>query len=86
MLSEPHFIGSDIYRGTRLGAKHPLAIPRVSTTIDLARAMGWLPHRVYVESPRATPQQLARFHDPDYVAAVMRAEDEGRVAPEVARR
>ncbi|MCZ6522363.1 MAG: acetoin utilization protein AcuC [Alphaproteobacteria bacterium] len=86
MLSEPHFIGSEIYRSTRLGAKHPLAIPRVSTTIDLARAMGWLPHRVYVESPRATPDQLARFHAPDYVAAVMRAEAEGRVAPEVAQR
>jgi acetoin utilization protein AcuC len=70
----PRFIGSEIYRHSTYGAKHPLSIPRVSTCIDLARAMGWLSDAVYHDSPLATPQQLARFHDPDYVAAVQAAE------------
>ena len=46
MLTRPLFIGSEIYRASSYGRKHPLAIPRVSTAIDLSRAMGWLDHRV----------------------------------------
>lgn len=72
-------IGSEIYRGSSYGPKHPLAIPRVSTTIDLCRALGWLPEDAYLDSPRATPAELSRFHHPDYVAALMRAEAEQRV-------
>jgi acetoin utilization protein AcuC len=74
MLDRPRFIGSDIYRRSRYGGKHPLAIPRVSAAIDLCRALGWLPDSVYIDSPVATPDQLARFHDRDYIAAVMAAE------------
>src|SRR5918911_4309707 len=86
MSADPLFIGSDIYRASTYGGKHPLAIPRVSTAIDLARALGWLPDRVYIDSPRATPHELARFHDPAYIAAVMAAEREQRISPETARR
>ncbi|KAA0681384.1 acetoin utilization protein AcuC [Roseomonas genomospecies 6] len=75
----PLFLGSEIYRGSSYGAKHPLAIPRVSTAIDLSRAMGWLPDTVYRDSPMATPHELARFHAPDYIAALHRAEAEQRV-------
>jgi acetoin utilization protein AcuC len=70
----PVFIGSEIYRRSTYGPKHPLAIPRVSTATDLCRALGWLPDAAYIDSPRATPEQLARFHTRDYVAALMRAE------------
>jgi acetoin utilization protein AcuC len=70
----PRFIGSEIYRSSTYGGRHPLAIPRVSTCIDLCRALGWLTQDNYIDSPRATPEQLARFHDPDYIAAVQRAE------------
>jgi acetoin utilization protein AcuC len=70
----PVMIGSEIYRHSSYGPKHPLAIPRVSTTLDLIRALGWLPPERYLESPRATPEQLARFHHPDYIAALQRAE------------
>ncbi len=70
----PRFIGSEIYRRSTYGGRHPLAIPRVSTCIDLCRALGWLPDSVYIDSPRATPAQLARFHDPTYIDAVQRAE------------
>lgn len=74
MVQEPQFIGSEIYRHSTYGMRHPLAIPRVSTCIDLCRAMGWLPARQYHDSPLASDAQLARFHDPDYIAALRRAE------------
>lgn len=70
----PLLIGSEIYRGSTYGPKHPLAIPRVSTTLDLIRAMGWVAPAQYLDSPRATPEQLTRFHAPDYIAALMQAE------------
>lgn len=77
----PVLIGSEIYRHSSYGPKHPLAIPRVSTTLDLIRALGWLPEGAYRDSPRATPEQLARFHDPAYVAALQRAEATQRADP-----
>lgn len=80
-LSRPILIGSEIYRHSSYGPKHPLSIPRVSTAIDLARAMGWLDAGTYLDSPVATPAQLARFHDPDYVRAILDAERDGRLDP-----
>ncbi|MGE0118628.1 MAG: acetoin utilization protein AcuC [Dongiaceae bacterium] len=82
----PFLIGSEIYRTSSYGARHPLAIPRVSAALDLIRAMGWLDERQYVDSPIATPEQLARFHDRDYIAAVMRAETEPQVPAAVRER
>ena len=35
----PLLIGSEIYRRSTYGPKHPLAIPRVSTALDLIRAL-----------------------------------------------
>uniref|UniRef100_UPI001612A99D acetoin utilization protein AcuC n=1 Tax=Muricoccus pecuniae TaxID=693023 RepID=UPI001612A99D len=85
-MRQPLLIGSEVYRGSTYGPKHPLAIQRVPATLDLIRALGWLdPHR-YLDSPRATPQQLARFHTPDYIAALELAEAEGSVPPEVRER
>lgn len=82
MPTRPLFIGSEIYRHSRYGRKHPLAIPRVSTVIDLCRAMGWLPDSVYVDSPRATLGQLTRFHDGDYLQALLDAERDQTLNPE----
>lgn len=87
-VERPLFIGSEIYRHSRFGApadggRHPLAIPRVSLLIDLLRCLGWLPDSAYVDSPRATPEQLARYHHRDYVAAVMAAEAAGSATPEI---
>ena len=83
---DARFIGSEIYRRSSYGVRHPLAIPRVSTCIDLARALGWLPDTAYIDSPVATADQLARFHDPAYVAAVIEAERSQRAAPEIRQR
>ncbi len=80
------FIGGEIYRVSSYGAKHPLAIPRVSTVMDLSRALGWLPDDRYLESPVATPAQLARFHAPDYIAAVQAGEREQALPDDVRKR
>jgi len=74
-VTGPLFIGSGIYRTSSYGAWHPLRVPRVSTVMDLARAMGWLPPARFVTSPRAKPAALTRWHTADYIAALQRAED-----------
>ncbi len=81
-LTEPVFIGHEIYRHSSYGGWHPLRIPRVSTVIDLARALDWLPDRQYRTSPRARVAALTEWHAPDYVAAVERAEAAGAVTEE----
>lgn len=78
----PVYIGSEIYRASTYGPKHPLAIPRVSTCTDLIRAMGWLPDEAFVTAPMAADAAITRFHDPDYLAALKRAETTQSVAPE----
>lgn len=85
-MRAPLFLGGEIYRHSSYGRKHPLSIPRVSAATDLARAMGWLTDAAYRDSPLATVEQLARFHDPDYIAAVAGAEAAQRVDPETVLR
>jgi acetoin utilization protein AcuC len=85
-VTGPLFIGSEIYRGSSYGAAHPLRIPRVSTVMDLARALGWLPPDRFRASPLAKPPALALWHDPDYVAALQRAEATGDATPEMRAR
>ena len=80
MLQRPLFIGSEIYRGSSYGKAHPLRVPRVSTVMDLSRALGWLPDAQYVTSPRARPKALWAFHTPEYVSALARAERRGAVS------
>jgi acetoin utilization protein AcuC len=82
----PVYIGSEIYRGSTYGPKHPLAIPRVSTCTDLIRAMGWLDPAVYLDAPMATLDQLQRFHTPDYLAALQEAEHHQTVPDDVRAR
>ena len=82
----PVFIGSEIYRGSSYGDWHPLHIPRVSTVMDLARALGWLPPEQYSTSPRAKPAALHSFHRPDYIAALQQAETRQSVTPDARAR
>jgi acetoin utilization protein AcuC len=85
-MQPPVFIGSEIYRGSSYGARHPLSIPRVPTVIDLCRALGWLPQSQYRTSPRAKPQALTAWHSPAYIAALQAAETSGMVTPEIRAR
>ncbi len=77
---DPLFIGSEIFRKPPHGPRHPLAIARVCATMDLCRALGWLPDTAYRDSPRADTAALTRFHDADYVAALQQAERTGQVS------
>lgn len=86
MKKRPLFIGSEIYRASTYGAWHPLRVPRVSTVMDLSRALGWLPREVYVPSPRARPAALSVWHDPEYVAALVAAEKDQHVSDAVRAR
>jgi acetoin utilization protein AcuC len=82
----PIYIGSEIYRNSSYGPKHPLAVPRVSVCTDLCRALGWLTDEAYIEAPMATEGELTRFHDPAYVAALQRAEVDQTVSDDVRAR
>ena len=85
-MPAPLFIGSEIYRGSSYGARHPLRVPRVSTVMDLSRALGLLPPGQYLTSPRAKAAALVLWHDPAYLAALQEAETLGHVSAEVTAR
>jgi acetoin utilization protein AcuC len=78
----PIFIGSEIYRNSSFGPKHPLSVPRVSTVTDLCRALGWLTDDNFRAAPMATETEVTRFHDPAYIAALKRAEATQSVSEE----
>jgi len=78
----PLYVGSEIYRNSSYGPKHPLAVPRVSVCTDVCRALGWLPDAVYRDAPMATEAELTRFHDPAYIAALRQAERDQSVSAE----
>ena len=69
----PRMIASEIYRHSHYGDWHPLRVPRVSTVLDLTRALGWLPPSQYINSPRAKPATLIGFHTAEYIAALVAA-------------
>ena len=73
-MRHPTFIGHEIFRGSSYGRWHPLRVPRVSTVMDLTRALGWLPKDQFVTSPRAKPAALTQWHTADYIAALQRVE------------
>ncbi|MBM1308696.1 acetoin utilization protein AcuC [Sulfitobacter mediterraneus] len=73
-MNSPLFIGHEIYRGSSYGRWHPLRVPRVSTVMDLSRALGWLPKDQFVTSPRAKPEALVNWHTADYIGALQRVE------------
>ncbi|WP_341367046.1 acetoin utilization protein AcuC [Yoonia sp. BS5-3] len=80
---DPRFIGSEIYRSSSYGDWHPLRVPRVSTVMDLCRALGWLPRDQFINSPRAKPAALTGFHTPAYIAALQAAEAAQQVSDAV---
>ena len=79
-MRQATFIGSEIYRGSRYGVRHPLSIERVPAATDLARLLGWLPRGRFRTSPMARPAALRAFHTAPYIDALQRAEAEGRVS------
>jgi acetoin utilization protein AcuC len=78
-MRAPVFVGHEIYRQAAYGSHHPLAIPRVAPVMDLCRALGWLGAGEFHASPCASERELAWFHTPDYIGALRRAAEAGRV-------
>jgi acetoin utilization protein AcuC len=74
LANRPLLIGHEIYRYSSHGRGHPLAISRVSATLDLIAALGWHDPARFHTAPQATFDQLARFHEIDYLDALVRAE------------
>ncbi len=73
------FVGHDIYRQAAYGRLHPLTIPRVESVIDLCRALDWFLPGEYVQSSRASVDDLLAFHTADYIAALRAASDSGAI-------
>ncbi len=83
------FVSSEIYRETGYGGNHPLAIQRIGTVLTLCEQLGWLEpggERAYVDSPIARLEDILKFHDPDYVAALQAAESGAGVSVEMRER
>jgi acetoin utilization protein AcuC len=72
-------IASPQFRRPAYGKNHPLAIPRVALTLDLARALGAIGPGELVSARKAADFELEWFHTRDYVAAIRMAETLGRV-------
>ena len=79
LRSQPLFVGSDVYRRPAFGPHHPLSIVRVAGVVDMCRILGWFEPGQYRDSPRASVEQLQRFHRPDYIEALREADASGRV-------
>jgi len=75
----PLYVGSDVFRKAAFGNNHPLKIVRHSAVLDLIRLLGWMPEDTFRTSSPATVDQLAEFHDRDYVEALQYADSTGRV-------
>ena len=84
--SGPRLIAHDMYRRSSYGSRHPLSIPRVAAAMDLIQGMGWLRPGQYIESPVASFEQICRFHDPDYVIALIETERTQRASIETRQR
>lgn len=73
-MDMPRFIGHEIFRHSSYGRWHPLRVPRVSTVMDLARALDWLPKSQFITSPRAKAPALTHWHTDAYVNALQRVQ------------
>ncbi len=78
----PIIISAEIYRKTGYGDNHPLAINRIGAVLDLCEALGWFDVESYTDSYVASIADLTRFHDAHYIAALIAAEDAGKVSSE----
>jgi acetoin utilization protein AcuC len=77
MAASVHVAWDESLLGYDFGPSHPMAPVRVDLTIRLARELGVLAARdvQVVAPPQASDDELARVHEPDYVAAVRRVSD-----------
>ncbi len=70
----------------RYSPNHPLRIPRVSLLLEFLKAMELLEDDEWEESRPAKWEELRLFHEEDYLFALQRADQEGRISKEVRER
>ena len=75
IINSPILISNEIYRLLPFDQSHPLALNRIMPVIGLAQSLNWLDESQYKESSIASVDMLARYHDIDYVEAVLSAEN-----------
>jgi acetoin utilization protein AcuC len=80
------FVGAARYRRNSYGKNHPLAIPRVSLTLDLINSYGAMGPAEYRLGRPASHIELWGFHTRDYIQAFEKAQFRGRVTDEDRRR
>ncbi|MHB1737827.1 MAG: acetoin utilization protein AcuC, partial [Acidithiobacillus sp.] len=73
------FVGAARYRRASYGSNHPLAIPRVSLTLDLINSYGAMAPEEYRQGRPASHRELFGFHTKDYIQAFERAQFRGGV-------
>ena len=78
-------IGSEVYRNSQFGGKHPLSIPRVSAVLDLVRAIGICDKEEYKTGPCAKPELLKSFHTGDYIAVLKKTEVSQKISEKDAK-
>ncbi len=85
-MADAVFVTNPIFRHPTHAPPHPLAIGRHAAALDLIAALGWHDDAATVVSTMATEAEVCRFHDPDYVACLRRAERDGAVTADDAAR
>ena len=78
-------IGSEVYRKSQFGGKHPLSIPRVSAVLDLVKALGICDKEEYKTGPCAKPELLKSFHTADYIAVLKKTEVSQKISEKDAK-
>ena len=84
-LAKAILIGSEVYRKSQFGGKHPLSIPRVSAVLDLVRAIGICDKEEYKTGPCAKPELLKSFHTADYIAVLKKTEVSQKISEKDAK-
>ena len=84
-LAKAILIGSEVYRHSQFGGKHPLSIPRVSAVLDLVRALGICDKEEYKTGPCAKPELLKSFHTADYIAVLKKTEVSQKISEKDAK-
>jgi acetoin utilization protein AcuC len=80
------FIASRLCRQPAFGQDHPLSIPRVGTVLRLCEILGWLDETNYRQCASASVEELASFHDREYIEALQRADAQHLVTRDVRER
>ena len=75
IINSPILISNKIYQLLPFDQSHPLALNRIMPVIGLAQSLNWLDESQYKESSIASVDMLARYHNIDYVEAVLSAEN-----------